>query len=68
MLYILEAEERIKLPATSGNKGSLETIKMNRGLSVLSKLPMHTLACDGEFVGCANGTQQAVSPQDKTTK
>lgn len=71
MLYVLEAEERIKLPSTSGNKGSLETIKMHRGLSVLSKLPMHTLACDGEFVGCANGTRQnalVAQDKDKTVK
>jgi len=55
VLYVLEAEDRIQLTSSSGSKGSLETIKMSRGLSVLSKLAMHTLAGDGEFVGCANG-------------
>lgn len=67
MLYVLEAEQRIKLPAQTDSKGTLEKIKMHRGLSVLSKLPMHTLACDGEFVGCANGQSGPVTP-DKTTK
>lgn len=68
VLFVLEAEERIKLPSNSGSKGSLETIKMNRGLTVLSKLAMHTLAGDGEFVACANGEQVQDQQQDKTTK
>ncbi|CAL8146523.1 unnamed protein product [Orchesella dallaii] len=55
ILCVLEAEDRIQLVSNSGGKGSLETIKMSRGLPVLSKLLMHTLACDGEFVACANG-------------